>query len=354
MLKFFPQTSQNHRTGITLLEVLIAIGILAIGLSSVAALLPAAGNQAKNAVIADRAASMAENALADAVTIGITKPNIVRVALGNLPAAPTTGAGVGPCNWNRIVIDPLGNPDLSEDADDDGILSAAEDIIPSGSPNNVMDGLMYAGLDRDGIFIGGGSANTDVLKLFSQSRDDLIYNDPATADDLPTNQIENTRAFLGRTSCLWALESLDGNPIASQEIARLSAVVFHSRDASATTFPALINDAGVISWSGSLPSGRSIKQVFRRGTVVVRMNPYSVSTSSSNDVPAMYVLRAAPQRDDSSVYVIADDRRLVEFQSPSTTDEVRILLDSVGLAQRVVTLEQNSEYGLSTERKVTP
>ena len=71
----YTKIQPDDRNGITLMEVLIAIGILAVGLSSVAALLPAAGSQAKKAVIADRAASMAENALADAVTVGLTKPS---------------------------------------------------------------------------------------------------------------------------------------------------------------------------------------------------------------------------------------------------------------------------------------
>ena len=337
---------EDHN-GITLMEVLIAIGILAVGLSSVAALMPAAGSQAKKAVVADRASSMAENALADAVTIGVTKPNTVRVALapGDLRESATTTGG-RTCNWNRIVFDPLGNPELSEDADNDGILSAAEDVIPIGSPNNLMDGLMYAGLDRDGIFSGGGAASSDVLKLFSQGRDDLVYEEPATADALPTNQINNTRAFLGRTSCLWALESLNGAPIAAQNTARLSAVLFHERDPSDTTFTATINDAGLISWTSSLPAGRSIKQVFRRGVVVVRMNP------NAPEAPSMYVLRAAPAASTTSVYAMADDSRLLP--DPGTTDQVRILLDSVGLAQKIVTLEGNSEYTLSDERKVTP
>jgi hypothetical protein len=167
-----------------------------------------------------------------------------------------------------------------------------------------MDGLMYAGLDRDGIFSGGGAASNDVLKLFSQGRDDLVYEEPVSADALPTNQINNTRAFLGRTSCLWALESLNGNPIAAQNTARLSAVLFHERDPSDTTFTATINDAGLISWTSSLPAGRSIKQVFRRGVVVVRMNP------NAPEAPSMYVLRAAPAASTTSVYAMADDSRL--------------------------------------------
>ena len=121
-------------------------------------------------------------------------------------------------------------------------------------------------------------------------------------------------------------------------------MLFHERDPSATTFTATINDAGLISWTSSLPTGRSIKQVFRRGVVVVRMNP------NTPEAPSMYVLRAAPAASTTSVYAMADDSRL----RPPVTDQVRILLDSVGLAQKIVTLEGNSEYTLSDERKVTP
>ena len=64
---------------------------------------------------------------------------------------------------------------------------------------------------------------------------------------------------------------------------------------------------------------------------------------------------STPPAVPSSVYAMADDSRLrPPVTIPPTTDEVRILLDSVGLAQKIVTLEGNSEYTLSDERKVTP
>ena len=347
----YTRVQLEDRNGITLMEVLIAIGILAIGLSSVAALMPAAGSQAKKAVVADRASSMAENALADAVTVGLTKPSSLVLlrdpGFGGPVSLPSSTFAI--CNWNRIVIDPLSDPELSEDLNNDLILNSNEDDGVDDDADGYLDGLIYAGLERDGIFSGGGAASNEVLKLFSQGRDDLVYEEPATADALPTNQINNTRAFLGRTSCLWALESLNGDPIAAQNTARLSAVLFHERDPSDTTFTATINDAGIINWTSSLPAGRSIKQVFRRGVVVVRMNP------NAPEAPSMYVLRAAPAASTTSVYAMADDSRLnPPVTTPPTTDQVRVLLDSVGLAQKIVTLEGNSEYTLSDERKVTP
>jgi len=52
-----------HRKGVTLLEVLIAGGILVVGLAGVAAILPAAGLILGEAMAADRAASLAHGRL---------------------------------------------------------------------------------------------------------------------------------------------------------------------------------------------------------------------------------------------------------------------------------------------------
>ena len=52
-------TIPTARRGITLMEVLISIGILAIGLTSVVSLVPAGQTQAARAVILDRAATAA-------------------------------------------------------------------------------------------------------------------------------------------------------------------------------------------------------------------------------------------------------------------------------------------------------
>lgn len=54
-----------RNSGITLLEVLIACGILVVGLASVAALLPAAGSVFAEATAVDRGAALAANAAAD-------------------------------------------------------------------------------------------------------------------------------------------------------------------------------------------------------------------------------------------------------------------------------------------------
>jgi type II secretory pathway pseudopilin PulG len=60
-------TTSDVRTsgGITLLEVLISCGLLIVGLSTIAALLPAAGSRLKQATTEDRAAALLSNAMAE-------------------------------------------------------------------------------------------------------------------------------------------------------------------------------------------------------------------------------------------------------------------------------------------------
>lgn len=70
------QPRATSRNGITLLEVLVACGILAVGLASVAALLPAAGSRLGQAAVEDRVAAAAANAYADIVNRGLISSDL--------------------------------------------------------------------------------------------------------------------------------------------------------------------------------------------------------------------------------------------------------------------------------------
>lgn len=65
------RTLARERGGITLLEVLISCGLLTIGLSTIAALLPAAGSRLTQATTEDRAALLLSNAAAEIFSRGI-------------------------------------------------------------------------------------------------------------------------------------------------------------------------------------------------------------------------------------------------------------------------------------------
>lgn len=275
MCVWHPQIKSRH--GITLMEVLIAIGILSIGLTSVAALLPAGGSQARKAIISDRAANLAENALADAITIGLTNP-----AKFSTPAP-------------RTIVDPV------------SVISLVEPLA---------------------------------IGLFAQGRDDIIFAPPAEEDAIPKNLfLDGVRAFDGRTSCLWAIESLDGNPIAAGKLARLSAVIFQDRDRSATTVSASVSSTGEITVAP--PAGRTIREILRTGTV------FSFGAGIASDQSQFFSLRSASLNAAGTSAFGVFDR-----QPPAGTCD--ILLDSVGLAQTYVTLEGAGPFSSITPREVVP
>lgn len=109
-----PNPCQRHRRGgVTLLEVLIACGLLVVGLSTMAALLPAAGSRFAQASLEDRAGAVSANALAEIFNRGLVAadcfppadladPDGARVSrtlaigslLGQLPAYGSLANGV--------------------------------------------------------------------------------------------------------------------------------------------------------------------------------------------------------------------------------------------------------------------
>lgn len=103
-----PAAPRHPRAGLSLLEVLISCGILVIGLSSVAALLPASSARLAEAALEDRSGVLAANAYADIVNRGLltaaifadpTKP----VVFGRV--LPTAGiAGVTAADPTNLAL----------------------------------------------------------------------------------------------------------------------------------------------------------------------------------------------------------------------------------------------------------
>jgi hypothetical protein len=97
-----PSTAAVHRprAGLSLLEVLVACGILVIGLTSIAAILPAAGSRLGQATQADRGGVLAANAYAEVVSRGLIAADVFSVPgkacvfgkeLSELPTVGTAG-----------------------------------------------------------------------------------------------------------------------------------------------------------------------------------------------------------------------------------------------------------------------
>jgi hypothetical protein len=281
MTRRFRQPAPRPPRGITLLEVLISIGILAIGLSSVVALVPAGHSQATRAVVLDRASILAANVLADAATFGLfrsvgvrngaSRPLVIDAAATSLPGAVNGDLG------------PLG-------------------IYATAPPANVP-------------------APAACENLFLQLRDDITVTAPAGPDDLPTNLfVDGARAFEGRMTALLCLQS--GTP------ERASVVVFHRRDPSLPTLAGTITNLQ-LTISTALGT-RSFRDVVKPGVVVWDSVGGRFHQLASASIAAS----------GSSAFVTLSPGG----SAFAGTVSVTILPDSVGLAERRFVRETAGAY----------
>lgn len=300
--------SSTNRRGITLMEVMISIGILAIGLTSVLSIIPAGKSEVSKAIVYDRASNLAANALADAATFGLLKPE----------SALLSGSMTG-----IAVFDPaLGASTLWG-------LVTSNTATASGTAANLRPTGIFAN-KSSGAFATESIAGI-VLRQIAQSRDDVSYNAPANEDDLPTNQFPSVgpRAFQGRMSCILAVTSTV--PLSPGGFATLSAVVFHNRDLSSggtlTATGTCDASASAITLNmATVPADRTLREVVRPGTVI--------TTGTSFHQLAM----AAVDETLNLVYVTFSGAQ------PAGGSTVRILLDSVGLAEQTVMLEGDGPW----------
>ena len=316
----------HSQRGITLMEVLIAIGILAVGLTSVVSLVPAGQSQAARAVILDRAAATVANGLQDAVTFGLTKPDSVDF--------DTAGGGTV---W---VFDPV--------VQRGGVLA-----------NTVFPNAVGAWLKPAGVYAQPGAPGSPVwqlTQLMAQGRDDLLVSPGAGPDDPPVNRYDanGIRLFNGRMSCLFSVARADNvltTSPAAGDVAKLTVVAFHNRnlvEPNAGWLPVTF-DGTTLKLRGSLPSGRTLKEIIRPGAVIydpnktLATNQYlrwsQVLMASIDDTvtpTAVYVTFASPPPivNDSDGDGVVDGALL----------PLRILLDSVGMAEQMVVLEGSGAY----------
>ena len=290
-------TAARARSGITLLEVLIAIGILAIGLSSIVAVMPAAHSQANRAVMLDRAALLASNALADAVTFGLTRPD--GSTLSTKPTASTP-----------VLIDPAAAA---------AYLTTVSSTVPLALP-------LAGGAIAPTSFAAAPAA---VLRAITELRDDMVFEASTAADAPPLHTFaDGVRSFQGRTTCVLGIKpSTPGLP------GTLSVVVFHARDTGnplAVTGTLANLAVAQTSLSTVELAGRRMRDVVKPGVVFwdpvgLRFHQ-AVATSYDMGGTTAYLTL-------SSGAALASGTYMVQF-----------LPDSVGVAERPFTPESISEF----------
>jgi type II secretory pathway pseudopilin PulG len=196
----FP-ASHDRRSGITLMEVLISIGILSIGLASVVALIPAGGSQAKKTVIEDRRGAMGAGAIADVVNYGMLNP-------ANWSTIPTSPY--------RVVIDPIGNGSFPSAA---GLAAISVSHIAPGS---------------------------QVANLIFSAADDLVYvddptkADPTTEPPVPKRTSDNARR-LSEGGFSWLATLVPSGTASPSQFYTLSVVEFYRRPPSGTALSATVS-----------------------------------------------------------------------------------------------------------------
>lgn len=376
------------RRGITLMEVLISIGILAVGLTSVVALVPAGKSQAARSVTLDRAASMATNALADAVSAGFTRLDSLTPISEDLNGDNVLQASEDVNGDQSLELYPL----LSEDLNGNGVVDGSEDRDANGVVRNfgfvVCDPLgapytetfvvggnaktlaaLHVGIKATGVlatpgalrWAGPGPADLR-MGLLTQGRDDVLVNvDAVGADDPPLNRLsDGTRSFQGRMSCMLALARIDTGlytvstvpvspPLLAGELAKLSVVVFHARTGvpSEALLDATYNAAAGTLTLATLPSDRTLKEILKPGVVVYDgkkvhaanfFNNAGVQVTGAQHERFAQITMASVDTTSSTVYVTFSGR-------PPSGGAVQILVDSVGLAEQTVVLEGPGAYG---------
>jgi len=345
---------QQHakRNAITLLEVLIAIGILSVGLASVFALIPAARHLSGIALTYDRSAVLAENAINDFLTRGFHNPRTwvpsplappslrewpfevpgSRWLTNGWPAVSGQTSLLAPSSQpNVLIFDPLdrsevrdptqppsGFPPLGFQPQWVGTSLTHPVIALNGSPHDApfnpsshLPGSPSHPFEYAPLFATGSPYGNRLVDDLFRLQDDVAYSlDGLGADDFPQNIFASgsigQRLFSGRYSCLFMLERI-GDGWQPGQAAHLTVVVFRNRDPTRSPVMLTENPADNtwrIGHSGSphpypMPNALAdfrVKDVLKPGTLV-----YHAGSAS----PSWWKVMYAPNNDNVTSLALA-------------------------------------------------
>lgn len=288
----------TNRAGITLMEVLISIGILSVGLASVIALIPAGGNEARRALIADRRGVLAANAMADAIARGMLNP----AKWSPMPAAPPY----------RMALDPLGGA-----------------AFPASVTPIVLDNIA-PGPAAQGAFRG---------------EDDVAYQQPPAGDEPATPvYLGGQRATTGAFSWLATLLPVGGPTLRGY---LLSVVVFHNRQVppsfpgpfAVTPISGPFTPSAEVQVTGlGMTSLDGFRETFERGSPIL-------IAGTPSDVPVWRTI-ALPMPNRGPAGVVNDAELVLDSPVPFAASQIFVFPGAVGIAEKNVRLEGQSPWSL--------
>ncbi|MBM4012289.1 MAG: hypothetical protein FJ286_13070 [Planctomycetes bacterium] len=300
------------RPGISLLEVLISMGILTVGLLSVLALVPAGKSQAVKATIYDRSAVMASNVAADLIARGLLRTSSWKTGKGNAPIA---------------VFDPLysGPNTLPPPAD----TLSWPPVMSSGSTTSIA------------LLVDAATTGTSAAWLYSL--DNVAPDDPPLPQwsvSLANAAPAGRRAFEGLYSFLATVQtSATASPFwEAATPATLTIVTFQRRDPTAAPVVLLPDTANDI-WTytaAALPSGQTIKDVIRPGSLVLWLDNAAKPTAAR-----WYRVVLAAEQQPGSVALTCEGG---DPDSSNTYSRVFLFPGAVGGIELPVKLEGTSVW----------
>ncbi len=149
------------RAGVSLLEVLVACGILVIGLTSIAAILPAAGSRLTQASQADRGGTLAANAYAEMVNRGLI-------------AADLFSSGTRACVFGRAL---QAVPTVSATAPGVSVSGSSVTAVPSAVLGTRINSTRGFVLEDDLVFASGTAADAPANQFESGTTSIRAYNE---------------------------------------------------------------------------------------------------------------------------------------------------------------------------------
>ena len=235
----------QRRSGITLLEVLISIGVLAIGLLGAALLIPIAQHKAVQGTLEDRKAMVGRRAFHEFRVRGFNRPRLWKVVSDGkfttpIPIAPN------PVQYRAYCIDPRMIANTFQAAPQVQQFPAFANLpmvrtTLRSQPPDIPGDAILTPQQADEIFT---------------FKDDLVIEAPNRKEEPPSqstlkvavggNEVPVKRAYEGQFSWMGMLVP---DPILDSDMYVLSAVVFHKRLLDPTQEISISGDASV-RWLG--------------------------------------------------------------------------------------------------------
>lgn len=220
--------ASTPRTGVSLLEVLFSIGVIVIGLFGVVTLVPLAGHQAKEGLIADASSAMARQAIREFDVRSMKNPNLwMELVNANPPIVPLIGnSGILPSR--SYCIDPrfvARNVTVSPQV---------AGLFPYTDPNDNTIVRMQRLTLRQAPTLAAGAMGAFQADRIFQGRNDLSFalpNDKTLPPEQVFGQTITQRQFKGGLSWFATLvPRLDRNASNPYNTFNLSVVVMEKRD----------------------------------------------------------------------------------------------------------------------------